>query len=116
MSSLTKLLSTTAVVKRYTAVGGVRTGSTETLIAALPITPLTSIDYNTAQRVSTTHRPMLQSPYKFKMVLFEGDRDIKQGDFMVIDGINLAVRHIEQWPYITPNEKRMVAILESEVR
>lgn len=116
VSTLSHLTQTTAIVKRYTSVAGKGTGATSTIIESLKVTQATSIDYNTAQRVGTTHRPILESPFKFRMVLFEGDNDVRQGDIMTISGIDYPVRHVEKWPFIRIGETRMVAILEYAVR
>lgn len=106
------LTQTTAVVKKFVTTDGRGTGGTTTVIAALQVTRPTSIDYNTAQRVGTTHRPVLESPFKYRMVLFEGDNDVQQGYVMQIDGNDYPVRHVEKWPFIRLGQMRMVAVLE----
>lgn len=115
-STFSHLALTTATVKRYVTVAGKGTGSTSTVIPTLKVTQPVSIDYNTAQRVGTTHRPVLQSPFKFRMVLFEEDNDVRQGDVMTISSVDYPVRHVEKWPFIRIGETRMIAILEYDVR
>lgn len=110
------LTQVTASVERYDKVNGRSSGSTSVVIAELKVTQPTSIDYNTAQRVGTTHRPILQSPFKFRMVLFKGDNDVQQGDLVVINSTKYPVRHVEKWPFIRLGETRMIAILEYAVR
>ena len=116
MSSFTRLATDTAIVKRYVIVAGKGVGSTTTVVPELAITPPANIDYNTAQRVGTTHRPILESPYKFRMVLFEGVQDVEQGDIMTINSVDYPVRHVEDWTLIGAAQDRMIAILEWKVR
>lgn len=116
MSSIDYLTKVTASVKRVQRINGRSTGSTSTVIPTLSVTQPTSIDYNTAQRVGTSHRTILESPYKYRMVLFSGDNDVEQGDIMTISGVDCPIRHVEKWPYIVLGETRMVAILEYPVR
>lgn len=110
------LTNTTVVVKRFITTDGRSSGSTTTVIPSLEVTQPTAIDYNTAQRVGTTHRPVLESPFKFRMVLFEGDNDVQQGDVMEVAGNDYPVRHVEKWPFIRLGQTRMVAILEYATR
>jgi hypothetical protein len=118
MTTFAKLLNHTASVKRYVRSSGRGSGSSTVVIPSLSITQPVSIDYNTAQRVGTTHRTILNEPFKFRMVLFEGDNDVQQGDVMTIDAgsTEYPVRHVEQWPFVVAGQTRMVAILEYDVR
>lgn len=116
MSSFTPLAKIDASIKKYLYTSGHGTGSTSTHIPSLKVTQPVTIDYNTAQRVGTTHRPILQSPHKFRMVLFEGVHDVDQGMVMTIAGTDYPIRHVEEWPLISLGETRMVAILEYETR
>jgi len=115
-TTFSRLAQIEAKVLKYVTSAGHSTGGTTTVIETLKITQPVSIDYNTAQRVGTTHRPELQSPFKFRMVLFEGDQDVQQGYVMQIAGVNYPVRHVEQWPFIVLGQTRNVAILEYSVR
>lgn len=114
-SPMDRLTTITVQVKRHLKTDG-KSAGISTVIPSLEVTQPTSIDYNTAQRVGTTHRPILQSPFKFRMVLFNGDHDVQQGDFMVINSIDCPIRHVEKWPYIVLGQTRMIAILEYPVR
>lgn len=116
MSSFTRLALITAKVLKYVTTNGRGMGSTSTVIEELKVTQPVTIDYNTAQRVGTTHRPILQSPHKFRMVMYEGNQDIQQGYVMEINNTRFPVRHVEEWPLIRLGETRNVAILEYEVR
>jgi len=115
-SPISFLTTVDASVKRYIVSNGVGAGSTTVVIPSLKVTQPTSIDYNTAQRVGTTHRPVLESPFKFRMTLFSGDNDVQQGDIMTISSVNYPVRHVEKWPFVRIGQTRMVAILEYKVR
>lgn len=115
-AAMSFLTTVTASVARFIVTNGVGAGSTTVVIPTLKVTLPTSIDYNTAQRVGTTHRQILESPFKFRMVLFTGDNDVQQGDVMTISSINYPVRHVEKWPFVRLGQTRMVAILEYKVR
>lgn len=93
-ASFSKLLTQTASTKRPPAVSvsGLR-GAAVTNLASLSCTPLTPVSGELAVRAG------VKSPTETKQTMCDGGLDIREGDFLVVSGVDYAIRAVEEWPH-----------------
>ncbi len=92
-ASFNKIATVTASTKRAAAPVSGKTTAPVTYIASLKCVPLWPVDAELQKRLG------LDTPYELLQTVIAGGLDIRQGDFLVVSGVEYPVRRCEDWPW-----------------
>lgn len=91
MGAFGKLATVTARTKRAPAISDGKRGAPEFHLADFKCTPLDVVDAELRQRLA------LDTPHELLQVFVDGDPDIREGDLLVVGGIEYPIRAVADW-------------------
>lgn len=92
-ASFARMATVTASTKRNPGVIGKQQGEPVTYIASLACTPLDPVDPEVRQTLG------LGTPHLVLETFCDGSLDIREGDTLVVDGVDYPVRAAEVWAW-----------------
>lgn len=107
-ASMARLLTVTASTKRNPPPVGGKIGAPALNLAGLPITPLMPISAEIASHFQ------IESPRESKQCFADGAPDVREGDLLVVSGVEYPVQFVEEWPH--PGGVAMTLIVVHQVK
>jgi hypothetical protein len=104
--SFSRMATRTCSVKRSPSIVNGKRGIPEVIHADIPCTPLDPISRELAQRY------LLQTPVDMYVTYLNADYDIDEGDFLVMDGMDLPVKAASKWDF--RNAKHLEVVVEKQ--
>ncbi len=101
MTAFSRMATVTASTKRTVASSGKITAPT-TSIASLAITPLYPVDPDLKQRLA------LQTPHELLQAFTEGTPDVREGDVLVVAGVDYPIKSVADWSGLSGSYKLLV--------
>jgi hypothetical protein len=101
MTAFSRMATVTASTKRTVASAGKITAPT-TNLASLQVTPLYPVDPEIKQRLA------LNTPHELLQCFTEGAPDVKEGDVLVVAGIDYPIKSVADWAGLSGSYKLMV--------
>lgn len=90
---MNRFLTVAASTKRAPTVSGGKRGAPTTKLASLTVTPLDPVEAELRQRLA------LNTPHELLQTFCDGDLDIREGDWLVVDGEEYPIRDVEEWAW-----------------
>ena len=107
--SFARLASMTASTKRSPALSGGKRGEPIENITSLSCTPLDPVDAEIRQRLA------LDTPHELLQCFVDGGPDIKEGDILVVSGVEYPIRACGDW-YWSPDKADYVALVLEDLK
>lgn len=93
MGSFERMATATASTKRNPAVASGKRGEVTTNLASFAILPLMPVDPELRERMK------LEGTYEALQTYADGSLDIKEGDILVVSGVEYHIRALGDWPW-----------------
>lgn len=104
--SFARLASVTASTRRAPALVDGKRGEPTTNIVSLSCTPLDPVDPEVRQRLA------LDMPHELISCLVDGGPDIREGDILVVSGVEYPIRACADWYWSPDGENYVFLVLE----
>lgn len=93
-ASFTRMATVYASTKRPPAISSGKRGVPVTHLTVVKCLPLATVNAELAERAG------IRTPYEAKSTVVDGALDIGEGDVLVIEGVEYAIRAVEEYPWL----------------